>query len=913
MHGGVKFYRGAAKAARAYVGADRSRADDYYLTEGSGLAEHLIATSDGVEHAGSMDGDTYEQWVAGYDITPGPHLGQAKGQLCTDEHGLRFVEVTVNGPKTWSIAAALHPEISTALDAAQDKAAVEIVGWLTEHATTRVGPKGRQVQLPVERLEAALIRHYTSRAGDPHRHLHLQINARVYATGGWRGLHSVGVRDSIEAINGIGHAAVATDPEFRRVLAAYGFTLDPETSEIRDLAPYVGAFSARGRQIHRNIDRYDAEWRSENPGQEPGPRLRESWDRRAWADARPDKVIPTDGRELVARWNDELHELGYTDPTGPTRWERTLPGRIDRDAADLVITQLGAKRSAWNGADIRGHAETLLAQTALIADTAARAELAEDITARAKALCLPLLARRDVPEHIRSWTSREVLAVEDEIIHRLAERGTQTARKARVPARRAQIGRGIVRTVANTRIDPSQLDVVETLAGDARLVVVEGAAGAGKTTVLRAVQTMLARQGHRLVVVTPTLKAAQVAAAETGAEGHSAAWLIHRHGWRWDSDGHWNRHPQPAPPTQLNEAQLEPEDLLLVDEAGMLDQDTARALLTVADETGARVALVGDRHQLPAVGRGGVLDHATTWAHPSAVVGLGGVHRFTDPDYATLSLKMRLAENPGAVFDQLHARGQIAIHNAASTRLMALAKAGARGELVIADTHEAVADLNATIHDELREHHDERPNDIGGLVTATGEVIATGARVATRRNNADLGVANRQTWTVRHISADGSLVLQDAHDASLSGRREIPAAYARQHVELAYATTAYGAQGETVQCAHAAIDPATTAAAAYVALTRGRETNTAHLVALDIDEARAQWIDVFSHDRADLGPAHARHRAIEDIDRYGPTAPPPARSTATRPTRPVEPRLTQHLDEPTYPRHGPSPGYGVAR
>ena len=42
----------------------------------------------------------------------------------------------------------------------------------------------------------------------------------------------------------------------------------------------------------------------------------------------------------------------------------------------------------------------------------------------------------------------------------------------------------------------------------------------------------------------------------------------------------------------------------------MLDQDTALALLTVADEAGATLALVGDRAQLPAVGRGGVLDIA---------------------------------------------------------------------------------------------------------------------------------------------------------------------------------------------------------------------------------------------------------------------------------------------------------------
>jgi exodeoxyribonuclease V alpha subunit len=172
VHGGVKFYRGAAKAARAYVERDRSRADDYYLGEGSGVAERLTATPAGVAGAGSMDGDVYERWVAGLDID----TGCKKGRVRDDENALRFVEVTVNGPKTWSLAAALHPEISDALDEAQDRAAAEIVGWVAQHATTRVGPRGRQVQVPVERIEAAVIRHYTSRAGDPHRHLHLQVN-----------------------------------------------------------------------------------------------------------------------------------------------------------------------------------------------------------------------------------------------------------------------------------------------------------------------------------------------------------------------------------------------------------------------------------------------------------------------------------------------------------------------------------------------------------------------------------------------------------------------------------------------------------------------------------------------------------------------------------------------------------------
>ena len=255
MHGGVKFYRGSATAARAYVEADRSRADDYYLAEGTGLADRYVAersaeqSDAAVGVVGSMDGPAYERWVAGYDVD----TGAAKGRLRTDERGLRFVEVVVNGPKSWSLAASIHPEIAAAYDAGQERAAAEIITWLASHATTRVGRRGRQVQVQVEQLEAAVVRHYTSRAGDPHRHLHLQINARVFARGRWRGLHSVGVVDSIEAINGIGHAAVMCDPGFRNALAAHGYTLDPKAGEVAQLAPFVGAFSARASQIGRHI------------------------------------------------------------------------------------------------------------------------------------------------------------------------------------------------------------------------------------------------------------------------------------------------------------------------------------------------------------------------------------------------------------------------------------------------------------------------------------------------------------------------------------------------------------------------------------------------------------------------------------------------------------------------------------
>ncbi|MEO9322085.1 MobF family relaxase [Nocardioides sp. C4-1] len=870
----MKFYRGAAHAARNYVEADRTRADEYYLAEGTGIASRYVAdvhtnelsdTSEvAVTAAQPMDGDTYEQWVAGFDVT----TGLAKGRLRTDERALRFVEVVVNGPKTWSLAAALHPEVGAAYDAAQERAAVEIITWLAEHSTTRVGPRGRQVQVPVSQLDAALVRHYTSRAGDPHRHIHLQINARVLADGAWRGLHSVGTVRSIEAINGIGHAAVMCDPEFRAVLAAHGYSLDA-SSEVRELAPYAGKFSARAEQIARNVDRYEADWRRDHPGHEPGPNLRRSWDRRAWAEARPHKATPTDGHDIAAAWIDELHDLGFREPPRqPAEASRPASasiGRINRDAVTrLALSRLGAQGSAWNAADVRGQVENILATVGVITDPAVRRELAEDLTARTVAACTRLVAGDDVPEHVRHLTSEKVLEVEADLVGRLVTRAATPGAPDEIAA---DVAGEYPVGAASIRLDDAQQHVVAALAGTSPLVVIEGAAGAGKTTTLTVAQQALHLRGHELVVVTPTKKAAQVAAAELGAPAFSAAWLVHQHGFRWDADGRWARHD--VDPSRIHlDARLIAGDVLLVDEAGMLDQDTARALFTVADEASARIALVGDRHQLPAVGRGGVLDHAARWVHPDNHLTLEAVHRFTDPDYADLSLQMRTGARPGTVFDTLVQRGDVVAHATDVERQAALAQiaAASPGDLVIADTREHVASLNATIRDQQPA---TRPTDRAVVTTAAGAQIAVGDRVATRRNDRDLDVANRDQWHVTAIAQSGGVTVSGRR-----GTRTLPREYATAHVELAYATTVHGAQGETVDRAHFALGETTTASSAYVAMTRGRHGNTAHLVAETLDDARAQWIETFTRDRADLGPAHAREAALEEIEQYGPIDPP---------------------------------------
>lgn len=293
----------------------------------------------------------------------------------------------------------------------------------------------------------------------------------------------------------------------------------------------------------------------------------------------------------------------------------------------------------------------------------------------------------------------------------------------------------------------------------------------------------------------------------------------------------------------------------------MVDQDTARALLRLADETQALMMLVGDRHQLPAVGRGGVLDLAIRYA-PDRVQQLDGVRRFVDPEYAQLSLQMRAGSPPGEVFDQLVARGEIVIHASAVERTRRLAAEASVGKLVIADTREEVGRVNTLAHG-IRKATGEADEQV---LTAAGERLGVGDTIATRRNDRDADVANRELWTV--VSCDrGALTVRGE-----AGTRVLPPDYVRRDVELAYATTAYGAQGATVTESHVLVGEHSGAASAYVAMTRGRSRNVAHLVAETVDDARKQWCEVFGRDRADLGPAHAREAAAEAVERYGPMA-----------------------------------------
>lgn len=421
---------------------------------------------------------------------------------------------------------------------------------------------------------------------------------------------------------------------------------------------------------------------------------------------------------------------------------------------------------------------------------------------------------------------------------------------------------------AERGLDDGQSNAAAAVASTDPLVVVEGAAGAGKTTMLAVAIAGAAAEGRATRVVTPTKKAAGIAARELGVPAESVAKLLHAHGWRWNADGVWTRLApgEPDPDTGNTYggvpawARLARGERVVVDEAGMLDQDSAIALLTLTGEAGATVALVGDRAQLPAVGRGGVLDTAAalTTGSGGTIYDLDSIHRFTDPAYADLTLHLRAGRDPANLFDQLHALGLIHLHHSTDDahQDIAAATTAAIGATRTVASTVATNDEARTLNELIRAQR-LACGEVDDCTTVTGMdglPIGVGDVITTRKNDSTLGVANRQTWTVQSISSDGTVWAVDGASPRKNQRSvALPRFYVSSHAHLAYAATAYGVQGLTTTTANTLLTEALDASGVYVGMTRGRDSNVLHIVADDLDEAREQFIDALQRDRADRG------------------------------------------------------------
>jgi len=540
-----------------------------------------------------------------------------------------------------------------------------------------------------------------------------------------------------------------------------------------------------------------------------------------------------------------------------------------QQVASRALDRCAARTSTWTVHDIQEHVTRIITETGVRAERDELRSLIAMTTRLAAEDCLSVLPPGAAhPEHVAHLTNLRVVQVDTQLRDLLA-------------ARAAQPSRGVpdVRRLARDRgLDREQARAAAAVASGDPLVVVEGAAGAGKTTMLGVAIEAARAEGRATRIVTPTKKAADVAARELGVATDSVAKLVHNHGWRWNRDGVWTRLAVgTVDPDNGNtytgpsaSARLRHGERIVVDEAGMLDQDTALALLQIADQAGASLALVGDRAQLPAVGRGGVLDFAAQVSQRT--FDLATVHRFTDPEYADLTVRMRRGRNPALLFDRLNALGLVLLHPNTEDVYTAIARSARDGDAVTTATNDEAHALNTSIR-EVRVTRGE-VDDAHVTYGSDGLAIGAGDVIQTRRNHSELGVANRQTWTVQHVTEDGGVWAREAGTGREHRRSvRLPADYVAEHTHLAYAATSYGVQSATTPEAHTVLSDALDGAGMYVGMTRGRHRNTLHVVAVDLDDARGQFTTALRRDRADRGLTAATRAAGEAVNGLVPAGP----------------------------------------
>jgi exodeoxyribonuclease V alpha subunit len=833
------------------------------------VVEHGTIRSD------ELTADALRVWLSGHD----PATGDERGKTLSRPNADLLLDGTLNHPKSYSVAALLHDDLAAEFEALQDRLRDRIVLLWQQELNARRG-HGGLIRESIARLEVVELQHRRSRALDPHAHRHLWLNIKVQGVDGkWTNVDSRVAMKFHTIINAEGELAARTDPQWVAALAAHGYSIGAD-GEIAELATAVRPLSRRSAQIEANRARLIIEWTAAHPGAHPSLAVLTQIDRRAWAISRPSKPVRLDEEDWEATIRDELAAIdaALTDARPPRTFASV-------DLADLDIASLAgaavadadersrASSGRFSRFDLRAGAIRALSRSGIVADRDALDAVIKDIVDTASQLVARLTTARDVPGHVKTLMAADTMRLKIRLAGRFD--AVATDGQSVTPD---ELDRVAASVEGVERLDASQTAAACAIAGTHGLVTVTGPAGAGKTTMLRASLAALTAQQRRMLVVAPTRKAASVAARETGAPALSLHALLHDYGYRWAHEPGeaqiWSR-LQPGDIDPMTATRyggprtfaLRPRDRIVVDEAGMVDLQTAVALADLALETGAGVAMVGDPQQALPVGHAGAM--ATGVRHATANIELDTVHRFTNPEYAALTLQLRNPRDKAhalQIADRLHAQGHVVRVESPDDARAAIvegylgAHTGARRVAIVCGTNTEADAINALIQQRRIDRHEL---DATTLAWGMGEQrLLAGDTVQTRRNDSRAGVENRASWIIDRIHPDTI----DLVSPSDSGeRRRVTRDYALQHLQLAYASTVHGIQGDTVDTA--IVGPDVDAAGLYVGLTRGRHHNTAIVIARTDVAARDRLAETMLRGATEITINESIHAADAELRR----------------------------------------------
>lgn len=757
---------------------------------------------------GVVDTDVAATWLND-GVAPSGRCGRAFGEKSV--HGF---DLTFAAPKSVSLLRVLtDPVAEKVFAAAHEHAIAEAMAYLHRHAGyTRVHNPvtGMKDLHRLPGLVGIAYQHETSRCGDPHLHTHVIVpNRQARADGELVSIDSKSLYHEAKAAGMIYQATLR-----HQLHAERGFEWQDvdEHSGMADIAGVtradVTAWSRRSTRLR--------EWARQNlvvvDGEPTAAQLAAA--QKATRPAKPESLA---FEELKAMWRADARGL-HLDRAAHQEARARRASRARLRAERAPIDAGGAHAGAVDRAEV--------SRMAAAVDKACftRADMVELLGAR-----LPVDAPGDPRASIETMVDQvgirigaprqrhhreghEKFTVEAVIVeeHAVLEMADAADNRSRLDLRPADVG----------DLSADQAKAIAAIATSPHLVQpMQAPAGAGKTHSLKALRAAAHRAGKEVLVCAPTGKAVDEALREgAGDHGVTIAKAL-----RLIED------------RQLD---VDASTVVIVDEAGMVGTPELRRLMACAVAARSKIVLVGDAYQLsPVKARGGMFEQLCAdlpWSQR-----LSAVWRMRDADERDASLALRSAHGNRLrhavgwyrIQGRLHTGDPVAMAADALTAYQG-AQAEGRDALLVCDTWEMADALNRRIHD-LR--------CVAAAPTvrgARGQRIGVGDVIMSRCNDATITVRpgsdqaptasidqvrNGNRWTV--VAMDPSACRLTAHRVSDGARVVFDGDYLREHVTLGYAATVHAAQGVTADASYAVLGTRTTRAMAYVAMTRGRDTN----------------------------------------------------------------------------------------
>ena len=529
----------------------------------------------------------FEKILAGY--VPGTEIRLGRARDGEHEHrpGL---DLTLSAPKSVSLEALLHGD--RRVIGAHDAAVRATLNWVEKDLLQTRGydpATGRRPRVAADGLVAAAFRHLTSRDQDPQLHTHcILANMTRNREGQWRSMEPTQIRRNLKLIGayyrhelagrlidlgfGIETTMIGVVPGFE--IAGYPRELlDEFSSRRREILSWLekhglpfsaaltqqAALITRERKVERGLDELRAEWtaRAGKLGVSREKGVAKPGRQRGTGASR--KAVPRAGRPYV-RTADEL----APEPPGPSA----------REIVWRAVEHLAERASVFRESDIRAMA---------LSHAPGRYALAEIDGAMSDLLGDGHLVEARVRGG-RSFVTGDALRSEREILSRM--RDGKGAARALAPEAR------VSERLGETTLTSGQKEAVRimVLSGD-RIVAVQGAAGTGKTTMLREALGLIGERAS--ILLAPSAAAARVLSDETGGRARTLQWFLTRYGDVGDA-------------RKMDNARREHEgSMLVLDESSMVSTAQMELLMRISARLRiARLVLVGDRGQLRAVTAG---------------------------------------------------------------------------------------------------------------------------------------------------------------------------------------------------------------------------------------------------------------------------------------------------------------------